>query len=263
MHRELALLAMLSLPRVCAAAHAFSLGTATSRAAVVISSGAVFVESQFVCWHTDDRHHSAPSLAIQTSSPRVSCWQLHGAELEEARIAAESLRPLTSAAVLGRRTAVETSKRDCACLDLLNDAVWPTLPSPLLRVVARIDQLRDALAAQTGRPLLGDAELQLLHYREGGHYARHVDDGTFTANSRVRRSISLLLYLTPSDWRSEDDGGALRVHYDGDGGRASYYEDIEPSAGTLVLFDSSSVPHEVLTTRRERIAIVGWLLEAR
>lgn len=32
---------------------------------------------------------------------------------------------------------------------------------------------------------------------------------------------------------------------------------------TLLLFDSSAVSHEVLPTQRERLACVGWLLEAR
>ena len=37
--------------------------------------------------------------------------------------------------------------------------------------------------------------------------------------------------------------------------------DVVPSGGTLVLFASATVPHEVLPTRRERLAIVGWLCE--
>lgn len=38
--------------------------------------------------------------------------------------------------------------------------------------------------------------------------------------------------------------------------------DIAPEGGTLVLFDSVSVPHEVLATKvRERLAVVGWFHE--
>jgi len=36
------------------------------------------------------------------------------------------------------------------------------------------------------------------------------------------------------------------------------YMDIIPEVGTLVLFDSAIVPHEVLPTRRDRLAVVGW-----
>ena len=48
------------------------------------------------------------------------------------------------------------------------------------------------------------------------------------------------------------DGGALRVHSDG-----TYYE-ILPDAGSLVLFDSMAVEHEVRPTRRERTCLIGW-----
>jgi hypothetical protein len=38
----------------------------------------------------------------------------------------------------------------------------------------------------------------------------------------------------------------------------SYYSDIPPHPGTLVLFESSTVPHEVLMTLRPRATVVGW-----
>ena len=37
--------------------------------------------------------------------------------------------------------------------------------------------------------------------------------------------------------------------------------DILPQAGTLVMFDSVSLPHEVLTTNRERFGVQGWFHE--
>ena len=37
--------------------------------------------------------------------------------------------------------------------------------------------------------------------------------------------------------------------------------DIEPTAGTLVLFDSVSLPHEVLATNRLRYGMQGWFHE--
>ena len=37
--------------------------------------------------------------------------------------------------------------------------------------------------------------------------------------------------------------------------------DIVPSAGTLVMFDSVSLPHQVLTTNRERFGVQGWFHE--
>jgi hypothetical protein len=41
----------------------------------------------------------------------------------------------------------------------------------------------------------------------------------------------------------------------------AYYADITPTAGSLVIFDSASVLHEVRTTHRPRAAVVGWFRE--
>lgn len=53
------------------------------------------------------------------------------------------------------------------------------------------------------------------------------------------------------------------MHMDGGGdelptGVKPNYLDVPPEGGTLVLFDSAKVPHEVLDTNSERLAIVGW-----
>ena len=39
---------------------------------------------------------------------------------------------------------------------------------------------------------------------------------------------------------------------------ADVAREVAPRAGRLVLFDSASVPHGVLPTSRERLALVGW-----
>ena len=75
------------------------------------------------------------------------------------------------------------------------------------------------------------------------------------------RSYSLLLYLN-EDW-TEEDGGQLRIHLDSGGdflppGEEPKYIDVEPRGGTLVLFKSDQIPHEVLDTKAERVAVVGW-----
>ena len=209
--------------------------TLSTRAAAAIASGAVHVERNF----------------------------LSGSALEAARAAAEDLRAHGSAGVigggqgdgaglaLGRR---DTSVRDCNTLSLLD----VDLPVPLIDVLLQVDALRKSLAEHTSRPLLEGPELQLLHYPPGGHYKRHVDEIVGSSERSVRRSISLLLYLTPDDWRTEIDGGTLRVHRED-----AAPLDIAPHAGTLVLFDSTTCPHEVMPTRRERTVIVGWLMEER
>lgn len=153
-------------------------------------------------------------------------------------------------------TTVDPRVRQCASVDLMSKG---QLPPPICILLRELEALRSELAAATHRPLLEEAELQLLSYPPGGHYHRHVDDGLSTSHLQVRRSISLILYLTDDDWSVETDGGALRVHSTSGEG----WYDVAPEAGTLVLFDSSSVVHEVLKTSRSRLACVGWFLVDR
>jgi Rps23 Pro-64 3,4-dihydroxylase Tpa1-like proline 4-hydroxylase len=40
--------------------------------------------------------------------------------------------------------------------------------------------------------------------------------------------------------------------------------DVAPTGGTLVLFDSVAIPHEVLPTQKgERLAMAGWFHEVQ
>ena len=104
-------------------------------------------------------------------------------------------------------------------------------------------------------------ELMYAYYPRGGYYRRHRDAEPESVSNW--RRYSLLLYLN-ENWKPED-GGQLRIHRDSGGdelplGELPNYIDIQPKAGTLVLFRSDLCPHEVLDTSKERIAIVGWFL---
>ena len=187
----------------------------------------------------------------------------------------ELCRARSRAGGVGPSQAIDKSARDCLAVDLLAPGLSAELPPPLLGLVQRISLLRVELAAATARPLVDVAELQLLIYPAGGHYRRHVDAGKASQRRAVRRSISLLVYLTEAGWDAAEDGGQLRVFADGgidappsptepsdrDQAGASATFDVAPTAGTLVLFDSLSVPHSVLPTRRPRLALAGWLCE--
>ncbi|MDP5008412.1 MAG: 2OG-Fe(II) oxygenase, partial [Glaciimonas sp.] len=59
---------------------------------------------------------------------------------------------------------------------------------------------------------------------------------------------SMVLYLN-QDWLPEQ-GGALRLYPDG-GSR----QDILPLGGSLALFMSADMPHEVLVATRERVSL--------
>ena len=63
--------------------------------------------------------------------------------------------------------------------------------------------------------------------------------------------MSAVFYLNP-DWQAEQ-GGALRLYLT-DGST----HDVLPEAGTLVVFLSADLPHEVLPATRERLSLTGW-----
>jgi len=98
------------------------------------------------------------------------------------------------------------------------------------------------------RLLLGMETLEAHYalYPAGTGYARHRDRFR-DSDARVLSSVA---YLN-RDWLA-DDGGALRLHLpDGP-------IDVPPVGGTLVLFLSEEIEHEVLRARRERLSIAGW-----
>lgn len=129
----------------------------------------------------------------------------------------------------------------------------------------RLDMVRKELGGALGRELLPDMEIHYVRYDglRGGYYGRHLDDvhdeaADLFENRSSRRRLSFICYLTPpdADW-SQSDGGIFRA-FDELGG----HQDILPTSGTLVVFDSCAVEHEVLPTRRERLCLIGWFHEA-
>lgn len=97
-------------------------------------------------------------------------------------------------------------------------------------------------------------ESHYAHYGPGDFYKKHVD--AFKPNGKergARREVSLVTYLNPG-WLPED-GGELLI-YDTDG--QEVIQRVIPRQGTVVVFLSTEVPHEVLPARRDRFSIAGW-----
>jgi SM-20-related protein len=95
---------------------------------------------------------------------------------------------------------------------------------------------------------LQEFEAHYAHYPVGAFYRRHVDRHR-DSNARV---VSSVFYLN-ADWQAHE-GGELCM-YDAQG-RLLFSQ--VPEGGTLVLFMSDDMPHEVKTAGRERWSIAGW-----
>ena len=68
------------------------------------------------------------------------------------------------------------------------------------------------------------------------------------------KKCSFVLYLN-AGW-TEADRGHLRV-YDSNAPDASYI-DVAPRGGTIVVFKSDEVMHEVMRSHAKRMCVVGW-----
>lgn len=97
-------------------------------------------------------------------------------------------------------------------------------------------------------------ESHFAHYQPGDFYKKHVDAFRPDGSERdARRVLSLVTYLNRG-WQLAD-GGEL-VIYDHAGERAEHK--VTPASGTVVVFLSTEVPHEVLPALRDRYSIAGW-----
>ena len=109
-----------------------------------------------------------------------------------------------------------------------------------------MDELRSALnqAFYLG---LEDFECHFACYPPGAFYQKHLD----RFRDDDRRTVTAVYYLNEA-WQTEH-GGALRLYL-----ADQTEQDVLPSAGTLVLFISAELPHEVLPATRERLSLTGW-----
>jgi SM-20-related protein len=112
-------------------------------------------------------------------------------------------------------------------------------------------RLMDALRIQLNQSLflgLNEFEAHYAHYPPGGFYKKHVD----ALRGERNRVVSTVTYLTPG-WRGADEGHLVLYSHD-----ERELTRILPAAGTLAIFMSEDIPHEVLPPRRERCSIAGW-----
>lgn len=97
---------------------------------------------------------------------------------------------------------------------------------------------------------LFEFEAHLALYPPGAFYRRHFD----AFKGQASRIVSLVLYLN-EDWQS-GDGGELVLYDPSD--PTTEMARVAPRAGTLVLFMSEEIEHEVLPTTTNRASIASW-----
>jgi len=117
-----------------------------------------------------------------------------------------------------------------------------------------MELLRQTLNRELTLGLFG-FEAHLALYPPGARYRCHLDQFQDEGN----RVLSTSLYLNP-DWGAEDEG-FLRLYLDEP--ESAPFEDVLPVGGTLVCFLSGRFHHEVLKSRRERLAATGWFTRRR
>lgn len=115
------------------------------------------------------------------------------------------------------------------------------------RYLAWMEELRLALNRELFLGL-AEFEAQYAHYPVGAFYRPHVD----RHRDSSARVISTVFYLNP-DWPAAA-GGEI-VMYEPDG--AERFRQA-PAGGTLLLFRSEDMLHEVLPATQERWSIAGW-----
>jgi len=88
-------------------------------------------------------------------------------------------------------------------------------------------------------------------YEPGSFYHKHRDQFRGSAG----RVLSVVLFLNP-DWLKASDGELLIYQREDD---CTLAAEIKPEIGTLVVFQSATILHEVRTTKRRRLSLTGWM----
>lgn len=193
-----------------------------------------------------DPHPIAPALSS-------AGWWVDDAAIDRSLCAAllADLHALDAAAELSAAGVgrAATYRRDWS---VRGDRIaWLTSATAAQRTfLAGLETLRIALNRSLYLGLVA-ADAHFAQYDPGARYQRHVDSFRGTAN----RIVSLVAYLN-SDW-SPADGGDLVLY---EPGTMRQLARVAPCAGTVVVFLSEEVPHEVMAASRDRASIAAWLL---
>ncbi len=118
-------------------------------------------------------------------------------------------------------------------------------PEEFRKILDMLGEIRTSLNREI---FLGaqEYECHLAYYPEGSFYKKHID--RFENDSS--RVLSFVFYLHP-EWK------------DGDGGELVLYAEkeiaVRPFPGSLIVFLSDGLPHEVKAGTFERRSFTGWM----
>ena len=132
----------------------------------------------------------------------------------------------------------------------------------LLKAVAAEAVATGAASAAGAAALAVPQRAMVACYPPGGAaYVPHMDCSVKDGKPTNRRVLTCCLYANER-WDAREDGGCLRLLIGGKGGAIEDALEVAPEAGTLVIFRSREMLHEVLATRgRRRLAITLWLFD--
>ncbi len=88
-------------------------------------------------------------------------------------------------------------------------------------------------------------ECHYARYQQGDFYQKHLD----AFKGRSNRVLTTVCYLN-----SVQQGGELVIYDDQD----QWLQQVQPTQGTLVMFESERFPHEVKAAGDLRYSIAGW-----
>lgn len=132
-----------------------------------------------------------------------------------------------------------------------DEILWLDPKDPELLFFAEIcNKIQTELAQGLMLPIQS-YELHWARYPANSNgYDEHLDQSKTKDLFHGERLITFVLYLNDS-WQSED-GGQLKIRL------PEQAMTIEPQCGTLMLFRSDSLWHQVLSAKKDRWSLTGW-----
>ncbi len=132
-----------------------------------------------------------------------------------------------------------------------DEILWLDPMDPELLFFAEICNKMQTELAQGLMLPIQNYELHWARYpANSGGYDEHLDQSNAKDLFHGERLITLVLYLNDS-WQSED-GGQLKMRL------PDKIMTIEPQCGTLMLFRSDSLWHQVIPAKKDRWSLTGW-----